>query len=246
MARRRDAILDSLAARLGLPIGGPWQVVLEWRDPDNLLRERQPSWIDAVAQSASALIFFECKFTEADGGPCSQVRPILRGRNAGLTQCNGSYTMQTNPANGRQAACALTAKGIQYWSIIPEVFNFPNDLGYLPCPFAGPRFQWMRNLVICRAVAARRSLAPAFVLAYADAPGLPMAARVKSPDWTRFLALLRPGAVPVHALSLQSIVAMAGNADPEEPLWPDLGRWVGRKIESVDRARRVDPGDMSA
>jgi hypothetical protein len=243
VAEHRDAILGSLAARLGLPAGGPWKVDLEWRDPDNLLRERQPSWIDAVAESPQVLIFFECKFTESDGGSCSQVRPIASGRHKGLVQCNGAYTPQTNPANGRQAACALTGKGIQYWSLIPEVFNFPNDLGYLPCPFAGPRFQWMRNLVVCWTVARNRSLQPAFVLAYADGPTLPMAARVQSGDWQRFLDLLRPGAVQVHTLSMQAIVDLAMSADPGSDTWPDLRRWVERKISSVDQARRILPAD---
>lgn len=58
----RDMILDHLAAQWGLPAGGPWEIELEWCDPANHLGEKQPTWVDAVAISPRALIFFECKF----------------------------------------------------------------------------------------------------------------------------------------------------------------------------------------
>lgn len=245
VAPDRDRALGALARSLGLPAAGPWQVELEWHDPDNLLKEKQPSQIDAVAFSPKALIFFECKFTETDGGTCSQTRPILTGKRKGLVQCNGSYMPQTNPANGKHAACALAAKKIRYWDVIPQVFNIPADLGYHPCPFAGPWFQWMRNVTVAYAVAQQRGLQPAFVLAYADGPTLTMAARIQSPLWTRFTNTLQPNAVPVHARSLQAIVATAQAANPTNPLWAELQDWVTRKIESVCRARQILPADTA-
>jgi len=240
VSAQRGRILDHLAETLGLPPGGPWDIQLEWRDPDNLLKEKTSTWADAVAISPQALIFFEGKFTEPDGGPCSQTRPIKSGRHRGMVPCNGAYTPQVNPVNGRKAPCALTGKGLRYWELVPEVFKFPNDLGYLPCPFAGPWFQWMRNLTVCWAAARQAQRRPAFVLVYADGPTLPMAERIRSADWQRFLRQVRPGAVSVHTLSHQALVGLAQAACPEDPQWPDLARWVQRKISSVCQGRQVE------
>jgi len=48
-AQSKDAIINALAERPGLPPSQNWQIHLEWGDPDNLLGERRPSQIDAVA-----------------------------------------------------------------------------------------------------------------------------------------------------------------------------------------------------
>jgi hypothetical protein len=239
----RDLVLARLAQHLNLPSTGPWQIQLEWHDPDNLLCERQPSWIDAVAFSPHALIFFECKFTESDGGSCSQTQPVKRGRHKGLKPCNGAYMQQVNPVNHKDSFCALTAKGIRYWDLIPQVFNIPAELGYLPCPFAGPWFQWMRNLTIGWAVAQHRHLQPAFVLVYADGPTLPMAARLRSSDWTRFTQTLKSNTIAVHTLSFQALITLAQQAVPTDSTWADLHIWVARKIDSVCRARQIHAAD---
>jgi hypothetical protein len=240
LSAQRDAILDQLAQRLNLPTGGPWEVALEWFDAENHLKELQPTWVDAVAYSPQALIFFECKFTEFDGGGCSQRLPIRSGSRRGLVQCNGSYAPQLNPANQQEAYCALSAKGLRYWDVIPALFGLRNDLDHSPCPFAGPWFQWMRNLTVCYEVARQSGRQPAFVVAYADGPTLPMAARVKSADWTRFRRMLRPGAITLSAMSTQSIVALAQAAAPDDPVLAGLAVWVQRKIEGVCRARQVE------
>ena len=101
-AADRDSILENLAARIGLPTAGPWSVQLEWSDTQNRLREsgQQKSQIDAVAVGKRSVIFFECKFTEENGGKCSQVNPLRSGAHRGLRQCNGTYSLQVNPANG--------------------------------------------------------------------------------------------------------------------------------------------------
>ena len=238
---QRDRVLDRLALALGLPAGGPWDIELEWHDPDNLLREKTSTSADAIAASPHALIFFEGKFTETDGGTCSQTRPIPSGRHKGQAPCNRAYTPQVNPANGRTASCALTGKGLRYWEIVPEVFSFPNDLGYRPCPFAGPWFQWMRNLTVCWAVAQHSQRRPAFVLVYAEGPTLPMAERIHSADWQRFLRQVKPGAITVETRSYQAFIELAQAACPEDPLWPQLAQWVQRKIRSVCQARQVRP-----
>lgn len=236
----RDAIFNQLAAQLNLPTGGPWEVALEWFDAQNYLRERQPTWVDAAAYSPTALIFFECKFTEHDGGVCSQRLPIRSGARRGVVQCNGSYAPQLNPANHQEAYCALSGKGIRYWDIIPSVFGLRNDLDHQPCPFAGPWFQWMRNLTLCYDVARQTGRQPAFVLAYADGPTLPMAARVGSGVWAQFTRLLVPGSITVSAMPIQAVVGLAQAAASHDPVLAELSVWVKDKIDSVCRARQVE------
>jgi hypothetical protein len=240
---RRDAVFDRLAGILGLATGGPWEVALEWHDPANTLAEKQPTWVDAVARSPRSLIFFECKFCEADGGACTQTRPIAAGRRAGLVQCNGHYLPQTNPANGRQANCALTAKGVRYWDLIPEIFGYAKEANYAPCPFAGAWFQWMRNLATCVAVARRDGLQPAFVVVYADWPGLPMAERVGAAEWRWLESRVDPAAISFRTLSFQALAALACQAVPDDPLWPELTAWIERKISSVGGVNENLQGD---
>ncbi|MBP7691918.1 MAG: hypothetical protein KA764_08375 [Anaerolineales bacterium] len=232
-APARDAVLDRWAGALGVPAGGPWAVQLEWHDPDNHLGEQQPTWVDAVAQSPHALIFFEGKFTESDGGRCSQTQPLRTGPHRGRRQCDGRYMFQVNPATGQEARCALTAKGLRYWDEIPRVFDYDAGQSYFECPFAGPWFQWMRNLTVCHAAARATRRAPAFVLAYADGPGLPMAARVRGPEWARLQDRLQPGAITLRALAYQTLIQLAETADPDNPVWPALGAWVQGKIDTV-------------
>ena len=266
---RRDAVFDRLAGILGVATGGPWEVALEWHDPANTLAEKQPTWVDAVARSPRSLIFFECKFCEADGGSCSQTRPIAAGRRTvrptisaapfragtpaallsgvgtgtGLVQCNGHYLPQTNPANGHQANCALTAKGIRYWDLIPEIFGYAQEANYAPCPFAGAWFQWMRNLATCVAVARRDGLQPAFVVVYADWPGLPMAERVGAAEWRWLESRVDPAAISFRTLSFQAIAELACQAVPGDPLWPELTAWIERKISSVGGVNENLQGD---
>ncbi len=237
---RRDVLLDALALQLGLPPGGPWEVALEWHDPDNVLAEKTPTWVDAVARSPQALILFECKFTEPDGGACGQTQPIHKGRRAGLRQCTGHYLPQINPALpvkkgqvAQPARCALSAKGLRYWDYVPEVFGFDAGTNFTPCPFAGPWFQWMRNLTTAAAVGRHNHLRPAFVVIYADEPRLPMATRVRQPEWQRLQSLVNPAAVTFRAQSYQRLLALASRADPADEVWPELSLWVDRKIASV-------------
>jgi hypothetical protein len=230
---RRAAVLDALAEQLGLPAGGPWQVALEWHDPGNVLAEKQPTWVDAMARSPQALILFECKFTESDGGSCSQTKPIATGQRRGTRQCNGDYRLQPNPANGKLARCALTAKKVRYWDVIPEVFGYESALDHAPCPFAGPWFQWMRNLTTCAAVSREQQLRPAFVVVYADGPGLPMAARVRGAEWQWLEARINPAVVKFQAISYQALLDLAQASAPGDPIWPELAAWVARKITSV-------------
>jgi len=230
---RRDAMLDAVARELGLPAGGPWAVDLEWHDPDNRLREKTPTFVDAVARSPRNLMVFESKFSENDGGTCSQTRPLPTGRRKGLRQCSGHYVPQVNPANKLEARCALSAKGIGYWDIIPDVFGYSAETSIAPCPFAGPWFQWMRNLTTAYAVARHHHLRAAFVVAYADGHGLAMAQRVHSPDWQWLRNRVDPARVAFRAISIQQLLHLAGRGAGDDAVWQDLAGWVRRKIDSV-------------
>lgn len=236
----RDAILDHLAASLGLPTGGEWKVELESSDKNNWLKETPGlTSIDADLRSPRAVIFCECKFTEWDGAKCSQREPLRRKNGQSFIQCNGHYALQINPANNREAQCALTAKAIRYWDVIPQIFDYAADVDHQPCPFAGAWFQWMRNVTNAYEVAQRTGRQCTFILAYADGPGLPVSRRVKSQDWANFLSHLRPEAITCAAVSVQSIVKLASEAAPADPIWPELAAWVERKITNVCQIRRV-------
>jgi len=234
----KDIVLGSLARDLGLPAEGPWKVCLEWSDiSPNHMRETARTAVDVVLSSPRALIFVECKFTEISGAKCSQRKPIAKGANRGIVQCNGSYALQTNLANKLESRCALTAKAIRYWEVIPQVFNLTSDIDYSPCPFAGPWFQWMRNLTVCHAVARSQGQQPAFVLAYADGPTLPVAGHVRSLDWQTFLGHTRPEAIQCHAVSFQEILGLIQKAAPDNPVWSELSAWVDNKIKVVCATR---------
>lgn len=233
-------MLDALAMRLGLPSGGPWAVQLEWKDDvHNHLRETALTEADVLLSSPHVVIFCECKFTEPNGGKCSQPKPIARGGHKGIVQCDGHYAMQTNRANGLTARCALTAKGIRYWEVIPQVTDFLADADYYPCPFAGPWFQWMRNLTVCHEVARKQGKQPAFVLVYADGPTLPVASHIKSPEWLRLLGHIRSEIISFKAVSFQQIVAMTCEVAPDNSLWGELATWVERKINHVCQKRQT-------
>jgi hypothetical protein len=244
----RDAILDRIAERLGLPGGGPWTVELEWRDRANRMREnvRSRTQVDARAESPRALIAFECKFTEADGGPCSQVKPIRDGPHRGVTQCDGNYRMQVNPVSRKEARCALSAKGIRYWEFIPEIFDYRDDQDYQPCPFRGPWYQWMRNLTCTRLAAQDEGRQPAFILVYADGPALPMAEKLSdggSEDWRALIARLRRESVRFEAISFQEFITIAektvSETNGDAGVWTELRTWVRAKVENVLAARNA-------
>jgi hypothetical protein len=220
----RNGVFDSIADSVGLPVGGEWEVELEWQDRDNCLNERKKSQIDAVARGAKSLIFFECKFTERDGGSCSQI-----SKRGGKQQCDGNYRV----VDGRRERCVLTEKSIRYWKVVPKVFSYSKDRDMTPCPFAGSWYQWMRNMVLCKQVAEREGRRPAFMIAYADSPLFSIANK----DWNPFRKELREDVVQFNQISYQRIIAMAISHAHESGSsvsdWEDLRLWVDDKIEKA-------------
>ena len=103
----------------------------------SLLGESRSTQVDATVMGAAACALFECKFTEPDGGSCSQTTPIALKDGTKSPQCNGRYEQQRNPLTGSVHRCALSAKGIRYWDLAPAVLRVSSDTDYDPCPFAG-------------------------------------------------------------------------------------------------------------
>ena len=172
-----------------------WRVNLERTVGRSLLGERRPTQVDVLLHNETSVVMLECKFTEAGGGPCSQPNRRPSGAHQGLRQCDGNYREQTNPVNGKTARCALSAKGIRYWEHIPTYFDLAADQDYEPCPFAGPAYQYMRNLLAAGEWARRRKKKRvAFGLVYVAGEGFPVSAEVADPEseWGQFITGLRP------------------------------------------------------
>lgn len=227
----RDAILNAWMTALSLQSAAHWSIEPEVCLYRALLGEPRPSQIDVRAQSAASIVLFECKFTEPDGGGCSQPRTITSGRHAGMAQCSGAYVEQVNPVNGVSARCALSGKGIRYWEFVPEVLAFDPTSDYRPCPFASGWYQWMRNLVAARALSKESGLPAAFIVVYADGP-FPMAGKVRSEEWQRLIESTAGRAVPLRAASYQQLLAcaMTAAAPDERPILRDLTAWIERKL----------------
>lgn len=126
--------------------------------------------------------------------------------------------------------CALTAKGIRYWEFVPEVLGFSADVDHVPCPFVGGWYQWMRNMVGARAMERRDGMPHTFLVVYADGP-FPMARKIQSDEWRRFLAH-STGLVQGRTVSFQRLVALAIEAvsGPDVTTIEALAAWIDDKV----------------
>lgn len=232
----RDRIMDAWCQGLGLPFSGPWQIELEELVAHETLGESRPTQIDAVARSPNGVLVIECKFTEKDGGACSQCKPLTgTTANSGLIQCNGNYEPQVNPVNGKSASCALTGKGIRYWDVIPKVLGFDADSMYRPCPFKGGWYQWMRNLVVAHEMSRTTHLPAAFIVLYADGP-FPMPRHIRSnEDWRRLVENASTGLIPLLTATYESLllIASVSASAKEQSIVQDLRLWVADKMRKV-------------
>jgi len=229
--RSRDRICDQIAILLEVPNGGPWDIHLEYVDPDNILGEKQhQTQLDVVMFGSRSLIAMECKFAEKRLDPCGQTGKTGKG----LVQCNGNYETQTNPSNGRAALCALTGKKIRYWEYVPRVFRLSADEARRLCPFAGARYQWMRTLVTAYALAEKRGLTPAVGLVHVDRRSMPLHARIK--DEAPRMKELLTGAVKCELMRYEKMAGVFEAAgDPSERgLFQDLHQWVEAKVNWVE------------
>lgn len=230
----RDAIFDSACKKLNVPPDGPWHVHLEWLDPKNLLKEPRPTQVDAAAVGRFAFILFEVKFSERQAGCCSQTMRLAR---VGQAQCNGNFELQVNPANQILERCALTGKGIRYWEVIPQIFRLDSGHDYRPCPFRGQEYQWMRNLVLSRAIAEATHKCSVFAIAYMG-PNLPISDYLKRERWATFQSLLRPETLPPIAIEIREFVRTAAAI---EPSLAELSVWLDVKFDRVASTLNSNP-----
>lgn len=128
-----------------------WEIKFEYTDKF-LLSEKRPTQIDVIVESRACAIIIESKFTESDGGGCSQIDKNEKG----FYQCNGKYEEQINPVNNIKSKCALTGKGIKYWDYIDILTDFEKSKDFNPCPFKNGEYQWMRNICFAKAYAKNR------------------------------------------------------------------------------------------
>jgi hypothetical protein len=230
-AKSRNRICDHLAILLGVETGGPWEVVLEFEDPDNLLQEtHHKSQVDVVLRGNRSLIVLECKFTETSLESCSQIGKTKKG----LVQCDGNYEMQVNPSNQHEDFCALSGKGIRYWEYIPKVFQLPAREPHRPCPFSGAWYQWMRTLVMAYALGERHHLHASAAVAFVGRPAMPLLERVRAESEVMRKKLT--GVVKFELLRIEKAPAMfeAAAEKGEKPMFHDLQQWVNAKVNWVE------------
>jgi hypothetical protein len=158
-----------------------------------------------------------------------------------MSQCNGNYEEQINPVNRETDRCALTAKGVRYWDLIPDVMNIDSKVDHTPCPVAGGSYQWMRNLVAARALSRNAGVPAAFGLVYADGR-FQMAKKLKDKKWKeRLMDSVAGRAVHLEAVSYQELIRIAQDAAIVEDLktLADLWEWVQRKFDDI--GKRLGP-----
>jgi len=236
----RDAVMNAISAEVGMEADHAWKIKLEWTHKENTLRERRRTQVDVIAKGQNNLILMECKFTEQDGGSCSQIKTLQDETLEGKPQCDGRYRLQTNPLNNVQAECALSGKGIQYWNLIPHIFDLNSLRKKEECVFRGSWFQWMRNLVLCKELARTSNQRTKFVVVYVDSPKMPFRQKLASSDWVEFLGALYDKTI-IGILSYERILELGINSlkpfENEWQTWVALKAHVKSKIAAVESGR---------
>ncbi len=210
-----------------------WDVRLE--ENVRVLAEPRPTQLDAILEGEAELVTIESKFCESGAGPCSQTDAISKGPNKGKRQCNGRYETQVNPVSGDEARCALTAKGVEYWKWIPDLFGMDPDADHDgDCFFRDGKFQLMRNVVAAEAMAqeAKPPKVGMTLLVFMGGNSFPVAAEVADPEspWNQILLRLRPRKRSlVASLSYQAVIHGMTTAFPDDQVVRELHSWVLQK-----------------
>ncbi len=210
-----------------------WDIVFEYTNK-NLLSEIRPTQIDVIIESNSFAIIIESKFTESDGGKCSQTN---RTKN-GLLQCNGNYEEQTNCINKIQSKCSLTGKGILYWDYIDSLTIFNKDENYLPCPFQKSEFQWMRNICFSEAYAKHKNIKSECYLVYYKSDKFAISRKVENQTYLGRLKEKVINQKSFEPLSynelLEQIILFIDSIDKNEKrIWVELQNWMKEKESKI-------------
>jgi hypothetical protein len=208
-----------------------WKIDFEYIDP-KLLSEHTSTQVDVLLHCKTNAIIIESKFTERDGGACSQVNLYK-----GVKQCNGNYEPQTNPYNNRTSSCALTGKGVGYWNFIEKITDFKSTERYSPCPFKKGEYQWMRNIAFASAYSTTYNVAVESYLVFLDSVKCSIARKVRGNSYLGALKGKVKDTVSFTPLSYNLMVTKCINFleidSAEKMVWEDLRDWMGFKEKNL-------------
>ena len=203
-----------------------WEIIFEYKNK-SLLSEKRPTQIDLIVESEACAIIIESKFTEQDGGGCSQTNKTKQG----FYQCNGKYEEQINPINNIKSKCALTGKGIKYWDYIDALTDFEKDKDYNPCPFKGGEYQWMRNICFAKAYA-KHKISECY-LVYYKSEKCPISKNVNNGTYLGKLKGKIKDKKSFQPISYNELLGKAISYldfdDVEKQIWVDLQKWIKNK-----------------
>lgn len=208
--------------------GTNWELIYEYIDK-SLLSEKRPTQIDIILESEKCAVIIESKFTEQDGGGCSQINKTKKG----FYQCNGNYEHQTNPKNNIKSKCSLIGKGIKYWDYIDILTNFKKDKTYNPCPFIGGEYQWMRNICFAEAYAKTKHKKSDCFLVYYKSKKCSISEKVNDKTYLGKLKgkIKNPNSflpISYNELLEKAILYLDFDTD-EKQIWVDLQKWMNKK-----------------
>ena len=209
--------------------GENWEVDFEFDDKTLLNESKYPTQIDVKLESKNKIILFECKFTENDGGACSQPKA---NNSQKKPQCNGNYELQINPINNKKSFCALSAKDIKYWDYIAKTYNLDVNNPIIPCPFKGGEYQWMRNVCLGCSLGEREKKEVKVYICYADFPSCPIKKKMDKGYLNIINSNLREN-YHISTITYQAIIE-AGiklSTGSEHSDWLNLRDWIQNKGE---------------
>jgi len=206
-----------------------WKVIFEYANKA-LLSEITPTQIDVILESETFAIIIESKFSEANGGHCSQTKKTTYHP----FQCNGNYEEQVNPVNGINSKCTLTGKKILYWDYIDNLTTFNKKANYSPCPFRKEEFQWIRNICFADAYGKYRNIATESYLVYYKSDKCPISRKVENQTYLGRLKgnIKNPKSFqPISYNDLLSIVisSLDSKNSDEQQIWIELQEWMKKK-----------------
>ena len=209
-----------------------WNIKLEYVDK-TLLSEQRPTQIDVIVESESYVIIIESKFTEQDGGGCSQITKTKEN----VYQCNGNYAEQTNPTNGIKSKCALTGKGIQYWDYIDILTNYNKGADYTPCPFVKGEYQWMRNICFAEAYGRKYGKRSESFLVYYESTRCVISNKVADGTYLGKLKGMIKNVSSLSPKSYNELIKMAISYlhfdVREKQVWMELQKWMAEKANKI-------------
>jgi hypothetical protein len=210
-----------------------WFINFEYEDK-SLLSEKKATQVDILIESENCVLVIESKFTEKEGGRCSQTNKDKNG----VYQCNGKYEKQTNPRNNNiESQCALTGKGIKYWEFIDELTYYKKNETYDPCPFKGGEYQWMRNICFAEAYAKKYNVDSESYLVYLDSEKCSVSNKVKKGTYLGKLKGMIKDEKAFAPRSYNELISKCISyleSDTEEKnIWIDLEKWIINKEKQI-------------